>query len=234
MHMAVSLKKQLTHYANTERKKTNEWFFKTGKGEYSEHDKFIGVAMPDLRRVVKANPDASFKDIQPLLKSKIHEERLLGLLLLVQRYEKSKEKQRVFDFYVKNLSSVNNWDLVDVTVPKVIGAHLVTRKRTMLYTLAKSKDLWERRISIVATFAFIHKKQYKDTVAISEMLLKDKHDLIHKAVGWALREVGKKDIAVLKKFLKTHAKTMPRTTLRYAIERFDEKTRKHYLISSKQ
>jgi len=169
-------------------------------------------------------------DIQKLLDSKIHEHRLVGLLILVDKYEKSNNKE-IVDFYLANTKNINNWDLVDLTAHKILGHYLLDKDRTLLYNLARSNDLWEKRISIISTFYFIKNNDFKDALKISEILLNDKHDLIHKAVGWMLREIGKRDQKAEEKFLKKYYKKMPRTMLRYAIEKFDEKKRKAYLRS---
>ncbi len=230
----TKLKKEAVELAKIERAKNNEWFFKTGKGEYGEGDKFLGLTMPEQRKIAKQFSDIPYSDIEVLLKNKYHEYRMIGLLILVYKFEKADEKERekIFKFYIKNRKAVNNWDLVDVTTPHIIGRHLLTlpnNERRFLYTYAKSKSLWERRIAILATAPFISAGKFSDTLKISEQLLSDEEDLIHKAVGWMLREVGKKDVAVLKKFLDKNIRSLPRTTLRYAIERFPETERKMYL-----
>ena len=233
METASEIKKLLKAHATEERRKQVEVFFKKGKGSYSEHDVFIGVTMPELRQIAKKYIVLKEVEIQKLLDSKFHEERMCGLLILVYQYQKGDNCKKIFSYYVKNIKSVNNWDLVDVTTPSIIGDYLLDKDKKLLYTFVKSDNLWERRIAIVSTYTFIKKGKLKDTIKIATLLLKDKHDLIHKAVGWMLREVGKKDIKVLEQFLKQYATVMPRTMLRYAIERFEEKKRKHYLISSK-
>jgi 3-methyladenine DNA glycosylase AlkD len=169
--------------------------------------------------------------MQKLLNSKIHEHRLVSLFILMDKYKKGDSilKKKIYQLYLKNAKKVNNWDLVDLSAPRIVGDFLLDKKRDILYKLARSKNLWEKRISILSTFMFIYHNQYDDTLKISKILLKDKHDLIHKAVGWALREVGKRDIKLLEKFLKKHVKEMPRTMLRYAIEKFPEKKRLSYL-----
>ena len=210
-------------------------FFKTGKGQYGEGDKFIGITVPLQREIAKKYYEsASFVDLQKMLESKIHEYRLTSLLILVYKYDKTKNeklKKEIYNFYLKNLQYINNWDLVDVTTPNIVGDYLLNnpKEKKILYKLVKSKNLWERRVAILATFRFIKEKQFEDTLAISEILLNDTHDLIHKAVGWMLREMGKRDIKPLVKFLDQHAIMMPRTMLRYAIEKFPEETRKYYL-----
>jgi 3-methyladenine DNA glycosylase AlkD len=243
---SADTKKALKKLSSKKRAESNAWFFKTGKGEYGEGDKFIGVTMPNIRKVVKEFKNLSLSEIEKLLKSKIHEERMCGLLILVEQFNESPKE--IYKFYLKNIKGINNWDLVDVTAHKIIGKYLLdtsylvgsyplsrggeTEKennREILYELASSKNLWEQRISIISTFAFIDQKDFKDTLKISKVLLNHEHDLIHKAVGWVLREVGKKDEKVLKDFLKKHYKKMPRTMLRYAIEKFPETERQRYL-----
>ena len=211
-------------------------FFKTGKGEYAEGDIFLGLAVPQIRSTIKTFYNLSLNEIESSLHSKFHEERLSALLILVHRYEKNpKNRKEIFDFYLDNRKAVNNWDLVDLSSHKIIGHFLFNFRedypvyKVLLANLTKSTNLWERRIAIVSTYYFIRNNQFDETLHISELLLKDKHDLIHKAVGWMLREVGKKDVGVLKSFLKKHNHEMPRTMLRYAIERFPEEERKVYL-----
>ena len=208
-------------------------FFKTGKGEYGEGDIFIGVRVPQTRSVVQEYfKKLSLKEIQKLINSKIHEERLAGFLLLVKKFEKEKDekaREDYFNFYLKNAKKANNWDLVDLSSHKLVGNFLLNKERKVLYDFAKSTNLWEKRISIVATYSFIRQSDFQDTLKISEVLLSDSHDLIHKAVGWMLREVGKKDKKVLEKFLEKNYKKMPRTALRYSIEKFPEEERKSWL-----
>jgi len=206
-------------------------FFKTGKGEYGEGDIFLGIIVPTQRKIAREFIDFGFEEIQKMLDSEVHEKRLIALLILVDKFRKNDEKARkeIFDFYLKNTRNINNWDLVDLSAPKIVGGFLIDRDREILYKLAKSGDLWEKRIAIISTYAFIRENDFKDTLKISEVLLKDKHDLIHKAVGWMLREIGKKDEKELTDFLDKHYGNMPRTMLRYAIERLDKKKRKRYL-----
>ncbi len=235
MSNSEKVKKELEKYINKEKAAFFPKFFKNAKGEYGEGDKFIGVTVPNQRKVSKMfYKQMDLGDIQELLDSPIHEHRLTSLYILVLKFEKSKdieEKKEIYNFYLKNAKKVNNWDLVDSSAHKIVGAHLLKtgESRDILYKLAKSKNLWEQRISIISTWMFIREKQLDDTLKISEILLNHPHDLIHKAVGWMLREVGKKDKKVLKDFLNKHYKKMPRTMLRYAIEKFDEETRKKYL-----
>jgi 3-methyladenine DNA glycosylase AlkD len=229
--MLNKLIKDLQKLSSPEKAKIYQRFFKTGKGEYGEGDVFIGLTMPDQRSIAKKYQDLSLPKIQQLLKSKIHEYRMSGLMILVNKYKKASEEEKanIFNFYIKNTKRINNWDLVDVTCPRIVGNFLLNKDKKILYELSRSKNLWERRIAIISTMAFIDKKQFEDALAISEILLPDKHDLIHKAVGWMLREVGKKDENTLKKFLRQHYDQLPRTTLRYAIEKFPETERKKWL-----
>ena len=218
--------------ANKERANHSKKFFKTGKGEYGYGDIFLGVRVPKIRLIAKKNIDISITDMKTLIKSKYHEERLLGLIILVNKYSKSKDEKdrdQLYNIYVSSFKYVNNWDLVDVTCAHVIGKHLFDKDRSILYTWAKSNDLWTKRIAIVSTHCFIRKNDLQETFKIAKILLNDEHDLIHKAVGWMLREAGKKDMEKEEIFLKKHYKTMPRTMLRYAIERFPEPKRQKYL-----
>jgi 3-methyladenine DNA glycosylase AlkD len=227
-----TIQKELQKYASEERRKVNLRFFKTGKGQYGEGDAFIGVTVPDTRLVAKKFSDISFEEIQSLLDSPIHEERLVGLLVLVEQYQKRdvRKKKDVFEFYLQNTPRVNNWDLVDLSADKIVGAHLEKEKeRKLLDTLSKSSHLWEKRIAIVSTLHFIRKGEFADTFRITDNLMGDPHDMLHKACGWMLREVGKKDEQALKKFLQKRYKRMPRTMLRYSIERFFPAERKKYL-----
>lgn len=224
------IKSDLREKAKPEKVSIYQNFFKTGKGQYGEGDIFIGVTVPDTRSVAKKHLSKSLQIISDLLQSKIHEERYVALLILVEQYKKFPEKRKeIYEFYMKNTRRVNNWDLVDSSADDIVGPYLEDKDRSILYSLAESDNLWERRISIISTFYYIKKSEFKDTLKISEMLLSDSHDLIHKAVGWMLREIGKKDQEVLEKFLKNHYTNLPRTTLRYAIERFPEEKRKSYL-----
>lgn len=221
----------LRKLATPERAKNSAWFFKTGPGQYGEGDAFIGVTIPDTRKVAKKFQHLPLPKLKTLLSSSIHEERMLAIFILVLQFNKADEKQRtvLVDFYLANLSGINNWDLVDSSSYSILGVWLLDKNRAVLYKFAKSKNIWKRRIAIVSTMTFIRNGQLDDTFKIAELLLNDEHDLIQKAVGWLLREAGKKDERRLKKFLDKYHKTMPRTMLRYAIERFDESTRKHYL-----
>lgn len=246
----ANLRKELKAKANPKRAKNSQRYFKTGKGEYGEGDEFLGISSLVMRPMAKRYKDLRFKDLRRLLKSKIHEERQIALLILVYQYKKGSQmnKRQIFNFYLKNTRYINNWDLVDLSAPKIVGNYLACEKRTsalaplalrqyeiahanklILYRLAKSKNIWERRIAMLATFAFIRQNRFNETLKISEMLLNDKHDLMHKAVGWMLREVGKKSQTTLEKFLKKYTSKMPRVMLRYAIERLSETERKYFL-----
>ncbi len=238
--MIDELKKEVLKTGNPERAKSNAWFFKTGKGQYGEGDKFAGLTVPQSRIIAKKFIDLNLRDIETLLNSPIHEERLISLLILVEQFQKSEDrrKKEIFEFYIKNSEKVNNWDLVDLSAPKIAGSYLsgkqistMDENKRVLYKFAKSKNLWKKRISIVSTLFFIVKsKEYKDTFRIAEILLQDKHDLIQKAVGWMLREVGKNvSEKELIRFLNDHYKIMPRTMLRYAIERFPLELKMKYM-----
>jgi len=208
-------------------------FFKTGPGEYGEGDVFLGIRVPELRKLAKTYPHITTKEAGQILNSSIHEQRLLALFILVRKYLRGNELQRkaIYDLYLKNTRFVNNWDLVDGSAGHIVGAFLMGKDKKPLYRLSKSKNLWERRISIMATFHFIKQDQFSETFKIAKTLLADEEDLIHKAVGWMLREVGKRHMPAEEKFLKEHYRKMPRTMLRYAIERFPETKRQMYLKS---
>ena len=227
--MLDEIKKELDSKANKEKSLIYARFFKTKKGQYGEGDIFIGLTVPEQRNLAKKYIDLNFKDLEQLLSNKINEYRLTGLLILVYKYQKNNNKKEIFDFYLKNIHASNNWDLVDCISDKIIGKYLIDKDKKLLYDFANSNNLWKKRISIVSTFEFIKNNKFEDTLNISEILLKDSHDLIHKAVGWMLREVGKRNQDLLESFLKKHSKEMPRTMLRYAIEKFDEEKRKYYM-----
>ena len=229
--MLNNLKKDLARFGNPKNAKILSGFFKTGRGQYGYGDVFLGVKVPETRIVAKKFNELNLKDLKKLLSSKIHEERLCALLILVEQYKKSdsKNKKVIVDFYLQNTQKVNNWDLVDLSADNILGNYLIDKDKSVLYELVKSQNLWERRISIVSTFAFIRNNKFDDTIKISEILLNDKHDLIQKAVGWMLREIGKRDKNVLIKFLNKNYKKMPRTMLRYAIERLDKKRKESYM-----
>ena len=232
--MLDQIKSELSKLSDPYRAENLSRFFKTGKNQYGEGDLFIGITVPEQRKIAKKFVNLSLDDLQELLNSKIHEYRFTALVILISKYRKAEEpgKQEIFAFYFKNTKNVNNWDLVDLSAPRIVGDYLLNKKRSVLYKLAKSNILWERRISILSTFAFIDTNDFEDALNISELLLHDEHDLIHKAVGWALREIGKRDQNVEEQFLAKHHLHMPRTMLRYAIEKFDEKKRKKYLTKN--
>ena len=221
------LRNDLQKAKNKEKSLIYQKFFKTGKGEYGEGDVFLGLTVPQSRKIALKYSDLSKKEISSLFQSKIHEERLIALLILVNNYKNNKED--IVNYYLSSSKYINNWDLVDLSADKILGAFLLDKEKSILYKLAQSSNIWERRIAIISTFHFIKNNQFEETTKISEILLKDNHDLIHKAVGWMLREMGKRDIKILESFLKSNYKNMSRTTLRYAIERFPEETRKKYL-----
>lgn len=229
----AQLKKELKSMADAPLGKKYARFFKTGKGEYGAGDIFIGLRVPVLHRTAKKYLSLNLNQVEKLLQSKIHEFRLTALLILTYKFPKAdkSEKKQIYSLYLKNTQYINNWDLVDLSAPKIVGAYLLdkTEKRKILYKLAQSKNLWKQRISVLSTFTFIKKLDFKDALKISKILLHHPHDLIHKAVGWMLREIGKKDQKTEEKFLKAHYQTMPRTMLRYAIEKFSEKKRQFYL-----
>jgi 3-methyladenine DNA glycosylase AlkD len=231
--MAVrEIRRELRKYRSEEKAKGLRRFFKTGPGEYGEGDIFIGVMVPHQRAVAaKFYKDAAMSELLELLKSPVHEERLTSLIMLVRKFEKGSdyEKSRIYEAYLKNTRHINNWDLVDLTAYHIVGAYLESRNKEPLYRLARSTDLWERRIAILSTFHYIRKNRFDEAIRIAEMLVADEEDLIHKAVGWMLREIGKRDIAAEENFLELHARSMPRTMLRYAIERFSEPKRRKYL-----
>lgn len=207
-------------------------FFKAGPGQYAAGDRFLGVTVPEQRAIAKSFRDAPLADIETMLADPVHEMRLTALLIVGMQFDKADDagKKAIADFYLRHLDGVNNWDLVDGSAPYILGAWLLTKKdRSVLYRLARSGNLWRERVAIVATYALIKAGEFEDTIRIATILLSHKHDLIHKAVGWMLREMGKKDGKELRKFLDQHAATMPRTALRYAIERMTPSERKRYM-----
>lgn len=206
-------------------------FFKTGPGEYGEGDRFLGIRVPLLRRYAKRSKTLPITEVKTLLHSPFHEERLLALLLLVEQYRIGEESNRreIYDLYVTDTDYINNWDLVDSSAPYIVGPHLYHRSKQPLLRLSRSKELWERRISIMSCFFFIRQLEFSTALKISTILLHDREDLIQKAVGWMLREIAKRDIAIAKTFLTEHCREMPRTMLRYAIEKFPEDKRQRYL-----
>lgn len=229
--MIKKLKRDLRRYGNKEKAQILRSFFKTGPGEYAEGDLFLGITVPVLRKLAVRYQELGLKETLQLLKSPIHEERLLALFILILKYGKSDVPGRgkIYRLYLKHTRYINNWDLVDATAKHIVGDFLCDKDKRPLLKLAKSRSVWERRIAILSTFNFIEKKQFEDTLQIAEILLNDEHDLIHKAVGWMLRETGKRDMATEEGFLKKHYKRMPRTMLRYAIERFPMSKRQAYL-----
>lgn len=207
-------------------------FFKTGRGEYGEGDRFLGIMVPGQRKIAKEfHARVTLNDVESLLHNPVHECRLIALLILMLQYNKADaaRKKEIYLLYLRSTAFINNWDLVDLSAPRIVGEYLRLKDRSILSKLAHSKLLWERRIAILATFAFIKKGEYDDALAIAAVLVNDRHDLIQKAVGWMLREIGKKDQRREEEFLLRHYRTMPRTALRYAIERFDEEKRQFYL-----
>ena len=227
-----SLRNEIKKSASPQKAKILQKFFKTGKGQYGEGDIFIGLMVPESRKISKKYLNLTLKEILILLSSKIHEERLICLLILVDKFKKAtqNEQEKIFHFYIKHAKKVNNWDLVDLSAPNILGTYLLgTPDRPILYKLAKSDNIWKKRISIIATLTFIRNAQFDDTLRLAEILIFDNNDLIHKAVGWMLREVGKRDEILLEQFLEKYCKVMPRTTLRYAIEKFSKQKRKNFL-----
>lgn len=232
-YMYKQISSELNNLKNPAKAKILQRFFKTGSGEYGEGDKFLGIVVPKLRTVAqKYSPVTTLVDIKKLLQSPWHEYRLVGLLLLTYKFPQGSdmEKKKIYNFYLKNTKYINNWDLVDLSAYKIMGPWLFARQdKKILYKLAKSKNIWERRIAVLTTFYFIKQNQFQPTLRLAELLLNDKHDLMHKAVGWMLREIGKRDQKVLEQFLSQHYKQMPRTMLRYAIERLPANKKRFYL-----
>jgi len=225
------IRSKLRKLGNKKRAKLSQRYFKTGPGEYGEGDVFLGIAVPVLRTLAKEYQGLALADIIDLLRSAIHEERLLALLLLVRAYARADVdiKRRIYELYLQNTRYINNWDLVDLSAMHIVGAFLMGKSKKALHALATSKDLWERRIAIMATFHFIRYGEFSDSLKIARALLFDKEDLIHKAVGWMLREIGKRNLRLEELFLKKHYQKMPRTMLRYAIEKFPQPKRQRYL-----
>lgn len=234
MNLIEEVKRELVQYINEEKANFFPRFFKTGPGEYGEGDSFIGITVPDQRKVAKKfYKHISLKELAIILKEKVHEYRLTALIMLVLKYEKSKdenEKEEIVSTYLDNLDGVNNWDLVDSSAGYILGAYLYAKAdKSILYRFAESNDLWKQRIAIISTSYFIRKNEFEDTLKIAGILLNHKHDLIHKAVGWMLREVGNRDRETELCFLKEHYKLMPRTMLRYSIEKFEPELRQKFL-----
>ncbi|KKP80892.1 MAG: hypothetical protein UR81_C0013G0018 [Candidatus Levybacteria bacterium GW2011_GWB1_35_5] len=229
--MLTKLRKDVKKTANSKKASFLQRFFKTGEGEYGFGDIFVGLTVPQSRILAIKYKDLDFIDITTLLKSQIHEERLIALLILVYQYQKEEMLQRrIYEFYLKNTKYINNWDLVDLSSHKIIGAYLIDKPKDILIKLSKSNNLWEKRISMIATYSFIKNKMFDDALLIAQNLIDDENDLIQKAVGWMLREVGNRDLKTEEQFLKKYYKTMGRTALRYAIEKFPQNLRKKYLL----
>ncbi|PJA46739.1 DNA alkylation repair protein [Candidatus Uhrbacteria bacterium CG_4_9_14_3_um_filter_36_7] len=228
----TTLQQEFFKLANKEQAKILQRFFKTGKGQYGEGDIFLGIKVPQIRKLVTKYQMLSIEESLRFLKSKYHEQRLFALLLLVRKFQKvtEQEQEKIYKIYLNHMAYINNWDLVDLSAEHIIGAFIFNKPKNILKKLAKSNDLWQRRIAILSTFNFIKNGHSDETLTIAALLLKDKHDLIHKAVGWMLREVGKRcSLKKEEEFLQEHIKTMPRTMLRYAIEKFPEEKRQYYL-----
>ncbi len=228
------LKKEMNRLANARHAKTALWFFKTGPGEYGEGDRFIGIRGPMLRKLSKKYRDLAMSDVKRLLTSPIHEMRQVGLFILVLQFERgdTATRKKIYNLYLKHTKFINNWDLVDLSAPNIVGMYLLDKPRAILYRLARSQSLWERRIAMLATFAFIRHNDFTDALKIASLLRTDEHDLMHKAVGWMLREIGKRNLASEERWLRTRYQTLPRTMLRYAIEKFPEPKRKKYLAGT--
>lgn len=227
----LSIQNELIKLGNKEIAEHSQGFFKTGDGQYGEGDRFLGIRVPVLRKLARKHQGISIEEASWLLKSQFHEERLLSLFMLINIFKKTNEenKEFIYTLYLNNTKSINNWDLVDCSAEHIVGTYLRKRNKQPLYNLANSKSLWERRVSIISTFHFIKNREFIESLKVAEILLHDKEDLIHKAVGWMLREIGKRDIRVEEDFLIKYYKTMPRTMLRYAIEKFPEERRRKYL-----
>lgn len=225
------IKEELQKKSNPGKIKILSNFFKTGKGEYGEGDKFIGLNVPVNREVAKQNKEAEISVISELLESDIHEERLCALLILVEKYKKSdcEKKKDIFEYYIKQTKNINNWDLVDLSAPKIVGEYLLEKDKSVLLAMSKSKSMWERRIAIVSTITFIKAGKYETTLEIAKILIDDKEDLIQKAVGWMLREAGKKEKKVLIDFLNEYHTRMPRTMLRYSLEKLEKEEKEYYM-----
>ncbi|MEK7072686.1 MAG: DNA alkylation repair protein [Patescibacteria group bacterium] len=231
INTAQQVKKELKALGSPQKAKDSSWFFKTGPGQYGAGDIFFGNTVPEQRKISKEYQDLSSSQIQILLNDPYHECRLTALLILVLQFKRGNNEvqKKIFNFYLKNYKYINNWDLVDTSASHIVGGYLLNKPRSILYQMVKSDNLWKKRIAIVSTLAFIQNNEFTDTLKMAKILLNDQHDLIHKSVGWMLREVGKRDQKILEFFLNQHSGQMPRTMLRYAIERFNEKKRKFYL-----
>jgi len=229
--MIKDIKEEFKKFSNQQHAARLQKYFKTGKGEYGEGDIFLGLRVPATRKIAKKYRAMPINEVSVFLKSQFHEERLFALFVLIGLFRKADEynQEKIYTLYLKNTNYINNWDLVDVTTPKIVGEHLLDKPRDILYQFAKSDNLWKQRIAVLATFTFIKHGDFQDTLKIAQILLHHPHDLIHKAVGWILREIGKQNQTVEEKFLRQYYHTMPRTMLRYAIERFPETLRQKYL-----
>ena len=229
--MNENMRKELKRSGNKEYAARLSKYFKTGKGEYGEGDRFLGIQVPVLRKIAKKYREISIGEVSELIRSEFHEERLFSLLVLGDIFKRAndRDKKIIYTVYLSNTKFINNWDLVDASAGNIVGAYLLTRDKKPIYALARSKNVWERRISIMSTSYFIQYNRFVDTLNVAEMLLGDEEDLIHKAVGWMLREIGKRDFELEESFLGKYYKSMPRTMLRYAIEKFPEEKRKSYL-----
>ena len=231
MKNKLHIHQEIQSFSNPEEALFLSRFFKTGKGEYAEGDKFLGIRVPISRKIAKKFRDTDLSELLDLLRSAYHEKRLISLIILAEQFKKGDEnlQRKIYNLYCKNIGYINNWDLVDESAPKIPGIYLLNKDRSILYHWVKSKNLWERRISIMTTFAFIRKGDFSDTLNLCEILLEDPNDLIHKATGWMLREIYKRNPLVVSQFLEKYSKKMPRTMLRYAIEKHPEKERKRLM-----
>lgn len=241
MNASLALK-ELKNHSDPERARHSQQYFKTGKGEYGEGDRFIGITVPQVRKLARQFRNLDFSHTEKLLQSKIHEARLLALIILVEQFKHASKQsdtlhcKSIFEFYINHFEYINNWDLVDTSCRDIIGGYLLnksTSQRKVLIDWARSDDLWQKRTAIISTAMFIKHHQFDDTLKIAKILLNDTHDLVHKAVGWMLREVGKQKRTVLDEFLEQHHQNMPRTMLRYAIEKHTKSARQKYLASSR-
>ena len=237
MTQAKYWKNELQALTNADKVKLLSSFFKTGKGQYGEGDVFIGITVPQNRMIAKHYVDASFDDIESLLVSPIHEYRLSALIALVLRFKKYKDEEsraQIVNFYLAHTSHINNWDLVDLSCPAILGEWALNHSHDILFSLAKSSNMWEQRIAIVSTLTLVRHGIFDTTIALAKSFLSHPHDLMHKATGWLLREVGKRNVHILREFLDTHAHLMPRTSLRYSIEKFPKEEYYHYLSIKKE
>ncbi len=228
----MGIVEEMKAIATPERAKASLWYFKTGKGQYGEGDVFIGISNPDLRKICKKHKNLSFDELQNLLNDPIHEFRMAALLILVEKMKKAQaaEVEEIFHFYIKNTDRINNWDLVDCSARDIVGVYLFDKNRSILYDMANTEHLWTQRIAVVATAYFINKKDFYDILKLSKVLIAHSHDLIHKAIGWMLREAWKKGgDKQVEEYLEQNITEIPRTTLRYAIEKMDEEHRKYFM-----